>query len=107
MKTLTKVSSSNSRRDLLELMQEANFARIEGLQVRDGDPVVKPRPRVIQEIKFCAENGPRPERGIADFTLKKQVIELFALFDEMQNGTIDLLEVKHGLPFRVLVANAA
>lgn len=32
--------------------------------------------------------------------------EGFAFFDEMQNGTIDVLEIKHGLPFRVIVTEA-
>jgi hypothetical protein len=34
--------------------------------------------------------------------LKEQVVELFAYFDQISNGVIDLIEVKHGLPFRVL-----
>jgi hypothetical protein len=38
-----------------------------------------------------------------DFALKQQVVELFAFFDELQNGIIDVLEIKHGLPFRMIV----
>ena len=90
-------------RRLVELMQTVNFGRIEELPIRNGQPVLDPRPRVIYEIKLGGENGPRPELGTADFFLKQQVIELFAFFDEMQNGIIDVLEVKHGLPFRVIV----
>ena len=36
-----------------------------------------------------------------DFALKSQVIELFAFFDKFKDGTIDVLEIKHGLPFRM------
>jgi hypothetical protein len=35
--------------------------------------------------------------------LKQQVVELFDLLDKRRSGTIHVLEVKHGLPFRVFV----
>ena len=91
------------RRELLELMQSVNFGRLEMLLIRDGQPVLNPRPKVIREIKFCAENGPREELNAANFCLKAQVVEFFAFLDEFQNGTIGVLEVKHGLPFRMVI----
>jgi len=92
---------------LVELMQDINFGRIEQLSVRDGLPVLSPRPRVSREIKFGGENGPRPESTAADFQLKKQVVELLNLIDNLQNGTIDVLDIKNGLPFRAIVMEAA
>ena len=53
--------------------------------------------------KLASENGPRPELAAADFPLKRHVVELFDLFDELHNGVIDVLEIKHGLPFRAIV----
>jgi hypothetical protein len=84
-------------------MQEVNFGRIERLKIENGDPVLDPPPRVIREIKFGSENGPRPESGSGSFALKAQVVELFRQLDEITNGEIELLEIKHGLPFRMLV----
>jgi hypothetical protein len=84
-------------------MQRMNFGRIEALVVRNGQPVLTPPPTMIREHKFGAENGPRPELGAADFLLKQQVIELFDFFDELRDGVIDVLEIKHGLPFRMIV----
>lgn len=92
---------------LLELMQDINFGRIEGLVIRDGEPVLEPPPTLVHEIKFAGENGPRCERGVPDFSLKQQVVELFAFFDELQDGVIDVLEIKHGLPFRMSVREVA
>jgi len=40
-------------------------------------------PRVVREIKFQAENGPRPEAVKPDFALKRQVVELFEYFDSL------------------------
>jgi hypothetical protein len=98
-----KAKLSEPRRKLVELMQSINFGRIEGLAIRDGEPILNPRPVVVHEHKFGGENGPRTELGTADFLLKQQVVELFAFFDVLRNGVIDVLEVKHGLPFRVIV----
>lgn len=100
---LSKQALSPRRATLLELMQSVNFGRIENLLVNAGEPVVAPRPVVVREIKFAGENGPRPELAANDFLLKQQVVELFAFFDQLQDGVIDVLEVKHGLPFRMIV----
>jgi len=104
---LTKQSLSGPRRGLLTLMQGLNFGRIEGLVVRSGEPVLDPAPRVVREVKFGAENGPRSELGAKDFTLKSQVVELFEHFDRLGDGTLERLEVKHGLPFRMIVEEQA
>ena len=64
--------------NLIEMMQRINFGRIEQLPIRNGRPVIIPRPKVIREVKFGGENGPRPEIDISDFLLKSQVVELFA-----------------------------
>jgi hypothetical protein len=84
-------------------MQQINFGRLERLSVANGDPVLQPRPVVVREFKLGGENSPRPELGMTDFSLKSQVVDLFAILDDIQDGTIDVLEVKHGLPFRVIV----
>ena len=102
-----EVGLTLSRRRLVELMQTINFGRIESLAVRGGDPVFDPKPRVVREIKFGGENGPRPETVTADFRLKAQVVDLFRELDHLRDGTVEVLEIKHGLPFRVFVAEAA
>jgi len=99
----TNSGLSASRRLLLREMQRVNFGRLECLVVRGGEPVVDRRPTIVREHKFGGENGPRPEIEIEDFLLKQQVIELFAFFDELREGVIDVLEIKHGLPFRVTI----
>ena len=58
---------------LVELMQNINFGRIENLTVRAGMPVFAPPPRVVREVKFGGENGPRPEAAKQDFSLKSRV----------------------------------
>jgi len=102
-----KSSLPESHRRLVERMQQINFGRIENLVVKGGRPVLSPSPRIIREVKFGGENGPRPEASIGDFALKAQVVELLRYMDELQNGVIGVLEIKHGLPFRMAVEDAA
>jgi len=85
------------------MMQETNFGRILGLVVRSGEPVLDPPPRVIREIKFGGENGPRPEVAKADFALKAQVRDLFAQMEALGDGVIPCIEIQRGLPFRMTV----
>lgn len=105
--TRSKSSLSTARRKFVELLQTINFGHIENLHLRDGQPILEPLPTIVNEIKFCAENGPRSERSAPDFLLKAQVVELFEHFDRLGTSTIALIEVKHGLPFKMLVARAA
>src|SRR4051794_35318300 len=90
--TPTTAALTEPRRQLVDLMQNTNFGRIEELLVRDGQPVLRdPAPRVIQEVKFGGDNAPRPEAGAGNFVLKAQVAELFDHFDRLQNGRIEVL----------------
>ena len=103
---MTKASLSAPRRRLLETMQRLNFGRIEDLEVRNGDPVFNPAPRIVQDIKLGGENGPRPELGAADFVLKSQVAEFFDHLSRLGNGSVETIEVKHGLPFKLVIEMA-
>lgn len=105
--SLALSSLTPSRRNLLHEMQRLNFGRIEGLVIRNGQPVTKPRPVIVREHKFGGENGPRTELATDDFLLKQQVVELFAFFDQHRDGEIEVLEIKHGLPFRMIVREVA
>lgn len=103
MRTQTKLSLSPARRKLLELLQWMNYGCLENLLIRCGEPSFDPPPLIVRDHKFQGENGPRPERGLVDYQLKPQVLELFDHFDQQQRGTIQVLEVKHGLPFRMVL----
>jgi hypothetical protein len=85
-------------------MQKMNFGRIEGLAIRSGEPIFDPPPRVVKDVKLGAiDNGARPEFQSADFALKREHIELFENLKRVGFGTIESIEVKSGLPFRLIV----
>lgn len=103
-----KSSLTPSARQLIESMQQISFGSIDTLHVRRGQPAWDPPPRIARELKFGSPSGPRPETRLEDFALKAEVVELLERIAAMQDGVIDRIEVRHGLPFRmILVENAA
>jgi hypothetical protein len=101
----TKRTLSHPRRHLVERMQEINFGQIEMLRIRDGEPVLEPEPVIVREIVLGKANGPSPERTKADFWLRKEVCELFELFDREPNLLVRALWIQNGLPVRLTVTN--
>ena len=95
---------SSARRRLITLFQELGFGRVQNLAVRDGNPILDPSPMITREIKFAAENGVRPEAVLDDFALKAQHLDLFRLFDDIRDGVIAEITVRHGLPFTAEIA---
>jgi len=103
----TKKSLSAPRRRLLELMQQYSFCRIENLHVRGGEPVFDPAPRVTQDIRLGGDNGPRPELAKDDFLLRTTARELFEHLNRVGTGTVAAIEVRYGLPVRLLIEKPA
>ena len=100
----TETSFGPAVRRLVELMRLINFGRIENLTIQAGEPIFDPPPRVVREIKFGAERRPPRDVGIGDFEPKVQVHELVAELTQIGDGVIEVLEIRHGLPFRLVIA---
>jgi hypothetical protein len=88
---------------LVSLFQTINFGRIEELEIRNGEPRFNPAPRVLVELKLDRDDGPRPERSLEQFQLLGQVVRFFDQLARLGDGTIECIEVRHGLPFRMVV----
>jgi hypothetical protein len=90
---------SPAQQRLVDVMRGLRFGRIERLHVRAGDPVLEPPPTIVRQRKLAVEQ-PRVEPA-GDFSLKQEVVALMRLFDDMNEGVVENLLVKHGLPFSV------
>ena len=104
---VTKSALPPARKRMVELMQEINFGRIEGLRVLDGEPMFDPPPKVVRKIKMGGENGPRRDDGKWDFLLKDKVREFFDHLASLGTGTISRIEVQSGLPFSMEIEEPA
>jgi hypothetical protein len=98
---VTKNSLSFQQRKFIELMQRIHFGQIFGLKVKDGEPVLDPHPRVLREIKLGGECSSRTELASKNFALKSQIMDFFAHLNRIKNGTVKVIEIKHGLPFLI------
>ena len=94
---------SPARKQLLALMIEIRFGRIENLHIRDGEPVLDPLPRVLRSVRFGHVAERNAWQAAENFVPKKQVIELFEQFDQLRDGTIARLDLKGGLPCSMIV----
>lgn len=103
----TKKALSPARRQLLELIQRYRFCEIKNLEIRGGEPVLDPVPLVTEEIKIGAEYDPRPAMSKDDFLLQAQIIELLEHIDRVGDGRVAVIEVRHRLPFRVVIERPA
>jgi hypothetical protein len=102
-----KKALSPARRQLLELIQRYRFCEIHNLEIRGGEPVFDPSPQVSEEIKISAADDPRPRIEKCDFLLQAQIIELLEHIHRVGDGRIAVIEVRHRLPFRLVVERSA
>src|SRR5437879_2016018 len=95
---------STARQVLVRLLQSLNFGQIQSLVVRNADPVFDPPPAVLVDVKLDCDEAPRPEVDLRDFALHNKVQRLLAQMDRLKNGTIERIEVREGIPCRLVIA---
>jgi hypothetical protein len=100
---IRKSELSEGRRRLVETMQRVHFGQIRNLHIRAGEPQWNDLVRVARDIKLGSRENARPELTSADFLLRDQVVELFEQLDNLKDATLEVIEVRHGLPFRLFV----
>ena len=93
---------SPARQALVRLCQSANYAQIEQLQVNDSEPVFNPAPVVLLDLKLDSDEMPRPEMALTDFMLTAEFCRLMDNLDGLKHGIIERIEVRAGLPRRML-----
>jgi hypothetical protein len=93
---------SPPRQELLRLCQSTNFGSIRGLEIKEGQPVFEPPPVLLIDLKLDSGDPPRPEANLTDFDLSEEVVRLMQRLDELTTTTIDSLEVRAGIPRRVI-----
>ena len=75
------------------------------MRLRDANPVFDPAPMVLAEERLDVVEESRPELALTDFMLSEEWCRLLARLDEIQNGTIERIEVRAGIPRRIVFAS--
>jgi hypothetical protein len=92
---------SRPRQALVRFCQVLNFGKIQGLRLREAEPILNPPPVVLVETRLDLADEPRPEIELKDFELPDELLRLMARLDEIKNGTIEL-DVRGGVPRRLV-----
>jgi hypothetical protein len=88
---------------LVRLCQTINHGSIEGLKVETSQPVFDPPPVVLKDVKLDSDEGPRPERALEDFVVGDEIVRLITSLDNMQCGVVRRVEVRAGIPRRIVI----
>lgn len=94
---------SPPRKVLLRTCQDLGHGQILDLHVVDHEPTFHPPPTLLWDIRLDADDAARPESELPDFALRAEVVRLLEALDTVKNGRIQRIEVRAGIPRRVLV----
>ena len=94
---------SEPRQAFIRPCQRMGFGKIFGLVVRNRDPILDPRTEVFLDVKLDSTEVPRPEQDLSDFVLCVEILRLFNSLAAMNNGIIERVEVRAGIPVRMIV----
>jgi len=97
---------SAQRQRLVRLCQSINYGVIQRLTVSAGEPTFNPAPSVLVEVKLDGAEGGRAELKLADFIVCDEVRRLMQEIEALGNGSIDRIEVRAGLPRRIILESS-
>ena len=94
---------SEQRRCFIRRCQDIGFGKIVRLAVRNTEPVFEQQTEVFVDLKLDADHdGTTPERQLIDFVLSAEITRLFSAFDRIRDGVVEHVEVRFGIPRRVV-----
>ena len=93
---------SEQRRAFIRQCQRIGFGKIVDLAVRDSDPVFVQQTQVLFDVKLDSDQNPRAEQDLKDFLLSAESLRFFSKLDAIRNGAIELVEVRAGIPRRMV-----
>jgi len=93
---------SPPRQALVRLCQRINYGSVEGLGVRAAEPMFSPPPRVYVDVKLDTDEAARLEVDLPDFEVPSEVRRLIGLLEDLKEGTIDRIEIRAGVPRRII-----
>ena len=93
---------STPRQALVRLFQSVNYGEVQGIRVQDGEPFFNPARAVLVSVRLDQDDTPRPEINLPDFNLSAEHQRLMKEFDRVRNGIIASVEVRAGIPRRVV-----
>ncbi len=92
---------SKPRQTLVRLCQFTNFGNLT-IFIRDREPFFNSESSVQIDVKLDCPGAPRHELTLNDFVLCEEFHRCMKMLDEIENGRILKIEIRAGLPRRIL-----
>jgi hypothetical protein len=88
---------------LLRLCSWVGHGSVHDVDFRAGQPAFDPQPVTVCEYRLNTDIAGRPEGKFADYVLRQEARRLISLLDAIGSGRIKRIDVREGLPWRVIV----
>lgn len=98
---------TNAERELIRLIRQTQFGCISNIKLSAGQPVVDGNTSVSIEFKLSGIEPTKEVLSEQDYLNRPQVRTLFERFRTLGNGTIECLDVRDGLPFKMTIKRKA
>jgi hypothetical protein len=98
---------SIARQMIVRQCQRIGHGKILRLAVRAGDPLIDGRTEAFADVKLDLDETPRPELALDDFDLSAEVVRFFRKLDALREGEVELVEIRAGVPRRVVLKVSA
>lgn len=101
------MSLTNAERELIRLIRQTQFGCISNIKLSAGQPMLDGNTSVSIEFKLSGTESTKEVLSEQDYIRKPQVRTLFERFRTLGSGTIECLDVRDGLPFKMTVKRKA
>ena len=98
---------SPSRQAFVRLCQSTNYGHILDLTVRNQDPILTLPTVVRLDVKLDGAEDARRELSRTDFVLCAEFCRLISILDNLVNGRIASIEIRAGVPRRIVLEKLA
>lgn len=98
---------TNAERELIRLIRQTQFGCISNIKLSAGQPVFDGNTSVSIEFKLSGLEPTKEVLSEQDYLGKPQVRTLFERFRTLGNGTIECIDVRDGLPFKMTIKRKA
>jgi hypothetical protein len=98
---------TNAERELIRLIRQTQFGCISNIKLSAGQPVFDGNTSVSVEFKLSGLEPTKEVLSEQDYLKKPQVRTLFERFRTLGNGTVECLDVRDGLPFKITIKRKA
>ena len=106
MTQLRLSTQSSLRQTFVRECQLMGHGQIIDLVVREAQPVFAEHTEVLVDLKLDGDESPRAEQHLEDYVLCAELVRLFGALDEIRDGVIEHVEVRAGIPRRIVVRSS-